>query len=300
MVLGDMDTWGLLPLPAGQYRYVFSKSALGITGTWVTSEASLRRFIGNYASSSDCYIQLNPVSKPGLIRPSNADVLQLQAILIDIDPISDDALPDRGLLACQARLEELGVGHGCRTVIDSGRGIQVWLHIHPIPIIGEGSLGRSVRRFIHALAKSMGTVAGCRIDTSCADLSRLARLPGTINQKTGKPTKILDKGTPSEAYWLYRWDEEVAPKAPRVASPIRTKWPDIELHLTKTAKDFILEGVEEPGRHKAAVAAGRSLRENNVEPGVALGFLERGAERCSPPLDPSDVQRIFHQIWGQR
>lgn len=288
--------WGMLPLPPGAFRYVFAKHGPKVTGTWVTSPESLRRFCENYASA-DCYIQLNPAIRAGLVRPMVSDVAGIQAILIDLDPIVPEAAPASAAVSVRARLDGMGVPN-TPTHIDSGRGSQLWLILgHPCP----PTLAGAVRRFIHTLATQVGTVHGCRVDTACADLARLARLPGTINQKTGRQAKILDMGAPMDAEWLSAWDSGVeegtsSPVAPPPRAP-RTRWPDIEPWLTRTAKEFICEGVTEPGRHKGCVAAARSLVEVFCDPAVAWGLLRGGAERCSPELPHDEVRRIYMEAF---
>lgn len=300
MTLQDgVETWELLPLPPGTFRYVFAKDRDGHpTGTWIPGPGALARFLTNHMDQS-CYIQLNPCTRRGLRRPASSDVSHLQAILVDVDPVEPSAEPARAMAKVADVLVALGVPPESVSIIDTGRGIQFWLHLDPIPLIGEGSCARAVRRFIWAVAGRVGTTFGCRVDTSCADLARLARCPGSVNLKTGRTTKILSQGTPVPGLYLFSYDEEVidevAPPPPRV---LRSKWPDIAIHLTNTALEFITLGTEEPGRHRAAYATAKSLKEACVDPEAALELLLLGAGRCAPELGAGDATRIWRQVFN--
>lgn len=296
-----VETWELLPLPSGTFRYVFAKDGDGrVTGTWIPGPGALSRFLVNHRDQS-CYIQLNPANQRGLVRPTAKEVSHLQAILLDVDPVEAGAEAGAAMARVAEVCTSLGVPTTCISLINTGRGLQFWLHLDPIPIIGEGSLARAVRKFIWAVAGRVGTSHGCRVDTSCADLGRLARLPGSVNQKTGKKASIISRGSPVPALFLFPFDEEVVDA---VAAPppraLRTKWPEIAVHLTRTAQEYITLGSEEPGRHRAAFATAKSLKEACVEPEVALHLLLLGAGRCAPELPLSDASRIFRQVFEEK
>jgi hypothetical protein len=284
-----LETFELLPLPPDTYRYVFAKVAQRVHGTWVRGPMQLSRWM-EACSGWDCYVQLNPSYDRTLVRPSAKDISHLQAILVDFDPV--DPLPnDSSPTAAINRLLSHGIPPESVTHIDSGRGFQLWIHVEPIPIIGEGSLDRSVKAFIRMLADSWGRQGGYAVDPSCSDLCRLARLPGTVNSKTGRTTKVIKMGIPLPALWLFPFDSDeqnavLEPSIPRVL------WPDVASAITHTAYDFIVNGMEEPGRHRAAVACARSLKDACVPPEDALDYLLLGASRCTPALKQGDITRI--------
>lgn len=297
-VMAALETWDLLPLPPDTYRYVFAKHrAGGNYGTWVNGPGALLRFMQNHPDF-DCYITLNPASRRDRIRPKTKDISHLQAILIDIDPVEEDAdIPYARCIAVDL-CDDIGIPSDSVTHIDSGRGVQLWLHIEPIPVIGEGSLQVYTRSFIKEFADRFGTQRGCRIDTSCSDLARLARLPGTVNQKTQKPASILRSGTQVPALWLLSRDPSDA-LVDAIVPPetgVLTSWPDIAALVNRTAYEFITEGQEEPGRHKACFATAMSLKEACVGPGFALELLFTGSGRSTPHLPISEVERIWRQV----
>lgn len=307
MVAAALETWDLLPLPPETYRYVFAKRITPMSpgyntvGTWINGPGALLRFMQNH-SEWDCYITLNPVGRRDRIRPKAKDVSHLQAILIDIDPITDDPSPLAATDRVTDWLRGEGVPEDSVTTIDSGRGMQLWIHINPLPIIGTGSLQAYVRSFTKAAAdwlEEFYPQLDCRVDTSCSDLARLARLPGTINQKTQKAASITTSGTQVPALWLLSRDpsdalvEAIA--TPETSVP-RVFWPDIAAVINRTAYEFIMEGQEEPGRHKACFATAMSLKEACVEPGFALELLFTGSGRSTPHLPIMEVERIWRQV----
>lgn len=306
----------ILPIPPDAVRHVFLKSPDGVVCTWVRRPVNLARIMRAYAYDGrwNVYWQLNPTRRRDTNRPRNRDVDYLQAVLLDIDPVEADADPEKAadhgmsLLSSQFDVQESTV-----SIVNSGRGIQLWLHIatydgHSIDVHKQREeLHLKVAPFVRAAATAFGTQHGCRIDTACQDLVRLARVPGTTNLKTGQPCYLVQQGQPAPPYWLRNIEPDPdyvtdAPAVPIMST--RMKWPDIVAHLTHAAYSFITEGVCEPGRHKAAVATVRNLRrEIGVPFDVARQLVFTGAGRCTPPLtlkarDISDLERILREEYG--
>lgn len=287
--------WNLLPLPPGTYRYVFAKRGNAVEGTWVSGPAALARFIRGHPLH-DCYIQLNPVRTPARIRPRLEDVTHVQAVLLDLDPVEPTGDGDRAVARLEAICDALGVPTECSTLIHSGRGRQLWLHTDAMPIIGEGSLARAVRAFVSRVVKAYGVACGFQVDASCVDLTRLARLPGSTNQKTMEPARVLRYGKPMPALWLlsHAPDDVLVEAVVTAAGPPPKSWPAIAATLTTAAFSFITEGAPEGGRHKAAVACARSLRDAAVAPETARRLLWEGASKCDLPEGfMGDVERIW-------
>lgn len=289
------DVWDCLPLPAGTYRYVFAKDGGMVRGTWVHGPQAMGRFAARF-SRANCYIQLNPTRERMRIRPHATDVSHLQAILVDIDPEGANADGDNAVEVAWDILNDMGVDTQLTTLIDTGRGRQIWIHIDPLPIIGEGSLARAVKAFIREVSERVGKSYGCVVDTSCSDLARLARLPGTVNQKTGRMSRIMFAGKPQPPWFLFRFDAEVPARV--APSESRSTWPKVVPHLTNTAREFITSGVEQMRRHRGCYAAAKSLHEAYVPEDVARGWLLKGAERCDPPLDGGEVDKIIRRTFG--
>lgn len=288
--------WSLLPLELGAYRHVFRRlSGRRVDGTWVSGPDELARFIALY-QDFNLYVQLNPSRSPGALRPASADVAYLQAVLIDVDPVGDDPHPLAAGVAAQEALWELGVPGKCITVLFTGRGVQLWLHHeHIYPPLDEPH--RRVRALVTTVARELGECFGCRIDTTSSDLVRLARLPGSINQKTGRAAEILAHGVPGP--WLHRIEPEPPPAPPEPIDfdPIEG-WPHLAARLSTSARDFLMFGKREPGRHSRCFHTLKALQEAGVDRQAAFNLISLGMSRCTPALEhDADFDRTFRQVF---
>lgn len=293
-----IDVWDILPVPPTTFRYVFAKDGRHVAGAWVGSAKALEAWARRYAHAN-CYIQLNPTASPALVRPKAGDVSHIQAILIDIDPVRPDAAPLKTGETIEGILTARGVDMGSVSFIDTGRGIQLWIHMPAMPLIGEGSLARCVRAFIRDVCDAFGETHGCVVDSTCSDLSRVARLPGTVNQKTGRQAVLFSiRDYTADPWFLFRYDAEPEERPPSPPES-RSTWPRAFPHLTRTAIDFITEGVEQTRRHKCCYATARSLMEAGVPQPIATEWMFKGAERCDPPLEEEAVERIIGQVWAR-
>jgi len=146
--------------------------------------------------------------------------------------------------------------------------------------------------WLHELRKKLGpsgSYAGCTIDTSCSDLPRVMRIPNTINVKTGKRAEVI--GYPSGpvldperlAVFVPMTLPDVHPKI------VARRWTDFVPHMTVAGRRFLLEGEEEPGRHRQAAAAMLSLLDLGANREQVLAALLYGAKRCRPQLEPKEV-----------
>ena len=295
-------TWDMLPLPADTYRYIFARKGSSVRGTWVPSATALARIICSHPDWN-LYIQLNPARSRSKLRPAACDVSHIQAVLVDIDPVERDASMFGAAAAvlqdcCEIGLERrfLIVDSRSIAVIDSGRGVQLWFLIDPIEAT-PANAGR-VRATVKIIADRFGSFSGCRIDTSCSDLARLARLPGSINQKTGHQAQILVPATPMPATWL----ENIEPLMPPVTSHPRDlagkTIVSVLAHISDSAADFLQHGISEPGRHARCFHTMKSLQEAGVKRESALRLCLLGASLSSPALELGEVTRIHNQVYG--
>ena len=313
-------TWRLFqPPPETQLAWMSRRPE--IVGGGLDSLAQMRALVARYGT--DSYFTPNPVVPGFGRRPSAIHVAYVTAVCIDIDPVAEihsvrdsKLLPIRtGLNRCEEngrdndnplrRIERSVISHAQDLLgielhpdrIDSGRGIQIWLRFEPVPVPSQEEKLRwrsAVGTFLHRLDQAIGIVGGCRIDTSCCDLPRLVRLPGTINTKTGRLAQFLHVGEPHDGLYstlLGRFGvSSPQGNVPRTAGG---NWRRSYHLLTWRAKQFLTEGVEEPGRHSAAFACARSL----AEIGAGETDIERlvllGASRCDPPLDEWEARRCM-------
>jgi hypothetical protein len=256
------------------------------------------------------YVHLNPsVARQFSPKANASDVTHFTNLLVDIDPLSADAEPRKALDAATTALEAILPGSTeASSVVYSGRGFQVWVHFEKQDLHSCPDLRYRVNRATHALLTLVGRRTGsafdCRVDTSCSDLSRVARLPGSVNQKTGQLasylredyTRLLDIGS----LLVFDSGPPVRTDAPKLppGSPVGFVLP----HLTLKAATFLTEGVDSPGRHASAYAAAASLREAGIELETAAEWVVRGGKRCDPPLPPSEciaATRCAYNGWSK-
>lgn len=301
--MSDVDTlttaetvWDMLPVPAGCYRHVFLRSSKGVRSTWVANAKELGLLVLRCSPQWNIYIQLNPTNNKAVIRPNSACVPFIQAILVDIDPVEPDARPGQAVEIALRKVTHWGVHPMQGAIINSGRGYQIWILTHPIKATTEAA-GR-VRRFVGELSASLGVQYGCRIDTSCTDLPRVARMPGSVNLKTGNKVTIHYPALPYAADWL--WADRFTPLSiPEPPEPLtQGKWQDYFIRLTSAAQDFILFGASEGTRHQQAYATARSLRESGAPRGLALELVLKGAGACDLSID--EATRTVMQVYGAK
>jgi hypothetical protein len=293
MIDDDLDrVWNIL---GGPVRY-FAKSHGRIQGGTCKTLGSLRRVVENL-KNWDFYVTLNPSQGLG-VKASSSDITHWRRILIDIDPVAPDASPS---LAAGYTLGSLikflpNSATSFITTIDSGRGHQLWVEIEETLIQGRAH-ARRIEGAISSLYHSINhCVGGCRIDPSCSDLSRVARCPGTVNQKTGQLATILRRysswpltGLPAKVI-LTAFPEETERPTKKLLK-FSLKIGDLLPYLSQRAANYLTEGVGSPGRHSAAYAAAKSLQELGVAEENAEKMVQMGGRLCRPPLSETETLR---------
>lgn len=162
----------------------------------------------------DAYICGNPLRAGFAGKPSNQDVIGEGVLLIDCDPKKcpekdpDGTTTERRDAAWDTAMA-IWEGFGqAGILVDSGRGAQVWLRVEPgIP-----------RARLRAWIQDTYRHELVEIDAT-HDVSRLMRLPGTINSRTGDPVVLVDPGhgrlsRAEVAETLEGWAESVTVEVP--------------------------------------------------------------------------------------
>jgi hypothetical protein len=158
----------------------------------------------------DRYVGVNAVkrgARPPHGRARDSDVSLVRVLVVDVDPgdppkpgvKSDDDGGDADNIAPFKRTEARKVAGEIAellrqrgdevTVIDSGRGVQLWLRHDPVSPDTPGLAARS--RILRELADHYDRPGLCHVDTKVGNLARLARLPGSVNSKTGEAARLL-------------------------------------------------------------------------------------------------------------
>ena len=295
--------WRLFVPPTPETRLAWGARLPRFIGGAVAEEVQWRNFAARYGHSNDCYFTPNPVVGEFYRRPSTEHVAFIRCVVIDLDPVqgSISTEPERSIIEHAQDLLGLDL-HPDR--IDSGRGRQLWLRFEPFPVSTQEEKQRwrgAVGTFLNRLDQNTGIVGGCRIDTSCCDLPRLVRLPGTINTKTGRVAQFLEIGQSDprvrEAI-LSRFGMESTPQH-GTRSNGGSDWRHNAHWLSGRAKWFIYHGVSEPGRHSAAFAAASSMKELGASLEATEAAVLRGAERCSPPLSEYEAKRCVRNAFAK-
>jgi putative DNA primase/helicase len=229
----------------------------------------------------DVYFGTNPIALNARLpkgRASDEDVARVQDLLIDADP--DDSTPESCQkareLASDVRtfiLHKLGVWPA---VIFSGRGVQLHLRHEQAP--PDDARLELRKRLTHLLARKFDR-PGAHVDLKTHNHSRLARLPGTVNSKTGAVAAWLDQGedvaTLAEIAALVAELETQFP-APKfeALSPRAESWPE---HYVATAIN---------GEIVKLRSAKEGARNNTLnEAAFALGTLAGGGADIGDGID---------------
>lgn len=262
------------------------------------------------------YVALNP-SRLTQYKPSKQDILRVRWMAFDLDPMpevigADPTLAVFRLKACLSQLQRGPAGY--TLAIDSGRGLQVWCRLGGGAVGGTDEADTLVKALTaHVKQATLAGLAECgyNLDTSCGEISRVVRLPGSINRRTGRYARFMygipgDPDLPTEEL---AWDA-VRPLALRGAPGHPQDLPPLGsgtlLHIaprvTPTARHFLLFGTDTSGdsRHKDCFTTAKCLQEIGVEAEQAYNLLALGASRCLPPLPDADWRRIHRQVFDGR
>lgn len=288
----------------GNYFRWFARRKHEVCGGFIRSEESYQRLLTNL-STWDIYLGLNPANTFLGTKVRDIDITEVIGLVIDVDPQPGLLYPASQAEACEepilAAVERVLGRIPSSTVMFTGRGLQVWLRVqYDILTPSNRPIWRSaIKRFTREIAQAFSHDRFV-IDTSCTDLSRLVRAPGSTNQKTGAlVTAISTHSYPAiqPNSFLDRFFIPESPEsAPAVLRP-NERWWKIFHTLTNRAQVFLTEGVSEPGRHAAAYATAASLRDSGVSFSVAEGLITRAARLCTPPLPQEEAARAARNAY---
>lgn len=149
------------------------------------------------------YFAVNPLKTKGMARKANKnDVVAAEWLWSDIDP-PKNVTPEQ---VEQWRAEQLADFEAGRPEalppatfhVDSGRGFwRFWKLSEPVAVDGGGGAQTAlVESYGRGIEQAFGSAAD-----ACRNIERIARLPGTINHKTGKRAAVLEHH-PGRVYQL--------------------------------------------------------------------------------------------------
>ena len=156
-----------------------------------------RAFItDNGKAEFDLYFTPNPVRGTLHKKASKNDIVEAHHLWVDLDPRKTEPLEAEraAMLALLTTDLPNGLPRPNR-VIDSGRGLWgYWKLDKPAPVDGSqnnvnGPLTETVERY----GRSIEQAFGAHFADGCRNIDRIARLPGTVNTKTGRLASVLQE-----------------------------------------------------------------------------------------------------------
>jgi len=145
------------------------------------------RWVSQYDGAANIYFCTNQVSPAhfGTNRRAGAkDVVDARVLVLDVDPATDGLPPGRGFLAALAMLPKVREVDPRPLLINSGRGAQILFRV-PNGADRAGTWQQFRDGYTDVLA-----AYSCKLDAT-HDPARLARMPGTVNLKTGVRAQII-------------------------------------------------------------------------------------------------------------
>jgi hypothetical protein len=290
-------TWAALAFD-GEVRWFAKRGQRAFLGGVAHSPAELEGTLYANRKGYDCYVQLNPTVGFRGLRATAADVSHFRGCLLDLDPDPGIRVVAVGVSDATARVLSVQL-LTAPTMLDSGRGAQAWFLGNPFSP-SRPDWRNVVRRSVSNLVRGLSLPAGVHADPMVCDVSRVARMPGTVNHKTGRVASITLPGEPSAALYdrLEALDpgeaEGPAPELENSHDSYRQVWGS----LTRMAQDFITEGWTYPGRHSAMWHTAALLRERGLTRPAAARALWLGASTSRPKLTWSEVQYALGRTYG--
>lgn len=136
-------------------------------------------WVEQWDGKRNLYLCGNPLKNKKTRKARDVDIAACRCLLVDIDPTRETPSPSPMNVAVAIQRTLGG------TIVDSGRGAQVWL-LHDDEVATRRAL------VLKALRQRFGN-EHVKIDAT-HDPSRLMRLPGTLNLKTGRRAEIVIPG----------------------------------------------------------------------------------------------------------
>lgn len=291
-------------------------------GDFARNVKELRNF-AKINSDKNCYLAPNPSTSTMNVRHSAEDVSHWSFFLIDVDPVCmNPAKHGKKCNTCWKKAapalamdfallwlgEWLGRDFNKQKpiIIDSGRGMQAWVRLGDVEL--DEHTRRTARRvngyWLSRLDEKMGTMHGCRIDTSVSDLPRLMRMPGTRNIKTKRvadfvePSAVVFSGLESLLVTGTPPNRLVEPAVGEV-KPGRS-WKAVFPELTRMAQQYLTLGKEEPGRHETVWHTVKKLHEVGVtkeetRKAITRANALRGEDEALEPIELENALKTVYK-----
>ena len=157
--------------------------------------AGPQNFIADHSEAGfDLYFSPNPIKGTLHKKATKNDVVEARHLWIDLDPRPGEPLEAEraAMLALLTTDLPQGMPRPNR-VIDSGRGYWgYWTLAAPQPVDGsKNKVNGPLTEAVECYGKGIEQAFGDRFADGCRNIDRIARLPGTVNTKTGRLAHVL-------------------------------------------------------------------------------------------------------------
>jgi hypothetical protein len=261
------------------------------------SLATAAQWIARHDGVWNVYVSSNPIrpeARPASGRPKDEDVACVRCLLVDPDP-DDVSPPSRAAAASLA--DEVGRFLGERlgvfpVLIDSGRGRQLWLATEAMSGTYEVMAVR--RRLLHALAVRFERT-GAKIDKAVHNASRLVRLPGTVNLKTGERASLLHPGNGAVATLAHL--EQLARSLEGSSTTSTPTTSRAEGTPDRLNPEHVLAGVHEGERNTTLFRYACRLRGKNLARVEVERLVLVAAGNCQPPFPDEEARAVIESAF---
>jgi len=233
----------------------------------------------------DMYFCINQ-PKPDFVgvKPSDAEIQSYDRFILDFDPLPGEA--------SVPYLSPGNIRYAAwwTWVVYSGRGMQLHCKLAPHNL-SVADMRARVRSIFKSILSSAAADMRCHLDTSTTDASRLVRMPGTVNWRTGERARAATHGGGLSYVDWRRYEPDPTPEPPPPLNTEITHLSQVAPRLTRTAINYLTFGVTQD-RHKTCFAAAISLREAGVLEEQAVEWCWKANNLVIEPLRLSarDIQ----------
>lgn len=298
----SQQVFQLLQMTVGEPLHFMAKGKDWVGCARLSRPEALASWVKRLGGGVNVYVCPNPC-RAGRVKPAKSDITAVRWLCLDFDPlpVSKDYRLDP-LPHTHRTLQVLADPHDTTVEVWTGRGYQLWIRMEEQTTNLE-ELDLVVKGTTRWLATQLGGVLPeWHLDMACAEISRVIRVPGTTNQKTGTEACFLYRPTlPRPLPWSAL--RPLAVRGAESSSPVSTPASGKLLHvaplLNPTGRHFLAFGTDSSvdSRHKACYATARGLHEVGVSKEDAWELLGAGAALCRPPLSVTDWRRIHRQVY---
>jgi Family of unknown function (DUF5906) len=172
-----------------------------------------RAFITNYAKAGfDLYFTPNPVKGTLHKKARKNDIVEARHLWVDLDPRKTEPLEAERAAMLELLTNKLPNGlPRPNRVIDSGRGFWgYWKLDKPAAVDGsKNNVNGPLTEAVECYGRGIEQAFGDHFADGCRNIDRIARLPGTVNSKTGMLASVLQDFTHDAAHAIENFPQQV-------------------------------------------------------------------------------------------